>query len=127
MASLIPSDGIRLLQRAIALPGVLIVPAYVAQDLASLRRAHSDDSAFAAAVLAVAKEISLARKSPTKHGTDIGFEISGWRRSKFASRPKGAAHLRLVFRATNAEGIHVLAFGERQLPQSIYRTAKERL
>ena len=127
MASLNPSDAIRLLQRALALPGVLIVPAYIAQDLANLRRAISNDNAFAVAVLAVAKELSLARKSPATNGVETDFDISGWRRSKFASNSKGAVHLRLVFRATNTDGIQVLAFGDRQLPQSVYQTAKERL
>ncbi len=127
MASLGPGDAIRLLQRTIALPGVSVTRAYFAHDLANLRRAHTDDAAFASAVLAVAKEISLALKSPATHGVGARFEIAGWRRSKFSSYPGGRDNLRLVFRAHKMGGVEIITFGDRQLPQSVYRTAKERL
>lgn len=121
-----PNEAIRLLYHAISQPGIAVLQAYVPQDLATLRRVHSDDGAFANAVFAVAREISAASKAPATHGVDTEFELTGWRRSKFASTPGGAAHLRLVFRERESGGMEILAFGDRELPQSVYLTAKQR-
>lgn len=125
--SLQPGDAIKLLHRAIALDGVKIVPAYVAQDLASLRRARPDDAEFAAAVLAIASEIHTTHKSPAQFGIPIEHDLDGWRRSKFASSDRRQVHLRLIFRSAKPTGIEILAFGDREFPQSAYFTAKARL
>jgi hypothetical protein len=121
-----PNEAIRLLYHAIGQPGVVVVPKYVAHDLASLRRAHTDDADYANAIHAVAREFLIALRSPTTHGVDAEFELSGWRRSKFSSSTNGPAHLRLVFRKGKAGGVEILAFGDRDLPQSVYLSAKER-
>jgi hypothetical protein len=122
-----PNEAIRLLNHAIGQAGITIVPKYVAQDLASLGRAHSDDTAFANAVQAVAREILVALRSPATHGEDTEYQLSGWRRCKFPSISGGPAHLRLVFRERKAGGMEILAFGDRELPQSVYLSAKERV
>lgn len=121
-----PSDAIRLLFRAIGRRGVKVVPSYVAQDLAGIRRARPDDRQFTAAVLAVTKEIQTALKSPAQFGVEVSHQLEGWRRSKFASCG-GDAHLRLDFRPAEPAGIEILAFGDREFPDSVYRIAKERL
>lgn len=121
-----PSEAIRLLYKALSLLGVSISPKHVPQDLASLRRAHTDDALFANAVRAVAREIVVARRSPTTHGEDIEYELTGRRRSKFASIVRGPAHVRLVFRARAGGKMEILAFGGRERPQSVYLSAKRR-
>lgn len=122
-----PNEAIRLLYSALAQPSVAIVPKYVAQDLANLRRAHSDDVAFSNAVRAVAKEILAALRNPAKYGVDTEFALVGWRRCRFASIKGGAPHLRLVFRKRNSGGIEILAFGDRAFPDSVYLTATQRV
>ena len=125
-ASFGPSDAIKVLHRAIGLDGVRIVPSYVAQDLASLRRARSDDAEFTAAVLAIAREIHAAQRSPTRFGVPIDHALDGWRRSKFSAKDGSAGDLRLIFRAAKPTGIEILAFGDRAFSQSVFFTAMTR-
>jgi hypothetical protein len=107
-----PSEAIRLLYRAVAAGGVNVVPAFFAQDLANVRRARPLDKTFAAAVLAIAKEIHLAARAPDRHGVAIRHALEGWRRSKFSPLGSDDVHLRLIFRPSSSNGIDVLAFGE---------------
>jgi hypothetical protein len=122
-----PNEVIRLLYHAIGRAGITIAPKYVAQDLANLRRAHTDDATFANAVQAIAREILVALRSPATYGEDTEYQLSGWRRCKFPSISGGPAHLRLVFREREAGGMEILAFGDRELPQSVYLSAKQRV
>jgi len=126
-ASLSPSDAIKILGQTISIEGVKIVPAYVAQDLANVRRARTNDADFAAAVLAIAKEIRSAQAAPAQFGAPVEHELEGWRRSKFSSKAAGTADLRLVFRPAKPTGIEILAFGDRDFPETVYYTAKNRL
>jgi len=120
-----PADAKKALYQAMALGGVTVVPSYVASDLANVRRAFPNDAAFAEAVVAVAKEIMIARRSPSTHGVPVQHELSGWRRSAFESAQ--GANLRLVFRPSAAGGLEILAFGDRNFPDTVYFTAKNRV
>ena len=122
-----PSDALKILYHALTIDGVAIVPAYAAQDIANLRRAWPNDADFAAAVLAIAKEIRSAHAAPAQFGIAIDHELQGWRRSKFSLRARGTADLRLVFRPTISNGVEMLAFGSREFPETVYFTAKQRL
>lgn len=121
-----PGDAKKTLYAVLQTSGLRIVPSYVAQDLADLRRACPSDEAFAAAVLAVGREIGRALAAPTTFGTPVEHELAGWRRTKFPSVRGGEAHLRLVFRAAANGGMDVLAFGDRHVPDSVYLIAKGR-
>jgi hypothetical protein len=121
-----PGDALRILFGSIRSGGIAVEPSYVAEDLANLRRACPNDGNFSAAVLAVAKEIQIAAASPSTHGVAVQHDLQGWRRSKFASKTGGEAHLRLVFRGAKGGGMDVLAFGDRDFPDTIYYTAKRR-
>jgi hypothetical protein len=125
--SLQPSDALKILYHAFSIDGVAIVPAYVAQDIANVRRAWPNDADFAAAVLAIAKQIKSAHAAPAQFGTAIEHELQGWRRSKFSLTSRGTADLRLVFRPTKSNGVEILAFGSREFPETVYFTAKKRL
>jgi hypothetical protein len=122
-----PSEAIRLLYRAVAEGGVNVVPAFFAQDLANVRRSRPLDKAFAAAVLAIAKEIHLAAGAPDRHGIAIRHALEGWRRSKFSALGSDDVHLRLIFRPSKKQRIDILAFSDREFPESVYLTAKVRL
>ncbi|HTU71521.1 MAG TPA: hypothetical protein VMF11_14560 [Candidatus Baltobacteraceae bacterium] len=106
--------------------GVAVVPAYVARDLANLRRAFPEDGQYARAIIAVASEIQRALAAPRDFGIELDRELDSWRRSKFPSKNRETADLRLIFRAAGNGGIQILAFGDRQFPDSVYYTAKER-
>ena len=67
-----------------------------------------------------------AHASMEGHGVAVERELNGWRRSKFASTHGGKAHLRLIFRAVETHGIEILAFGDRDFPDTIYDTARGR-
>jgi hypothetical protein len=105
------------------------VNARVAQDLADLRFAFTDDSAFAAAVEAVANDLARAVVSPHTWGKTLEHGLTGWRRSAFSSRPEGDTDLRLLFRPRQDSGIDVLMFGLRRDPDttSIYHAATARI
>src|SRR5665213_2525125 len=89
--------------------------------------AHTDDAEFSAAILAIAKELRIAHASPASYGVAIEHELAGWRRSKFSSTQSSDAHLRIVFRPAKPSGMEVLAFGDRDFPETVYFTAKNRL
>lgn len=121
-----PADAKRSFFRAIQTPGIKVVPKYVASDLYDLRRAYPNDEDFARAIDASAKEILLALRNPQDHGIELEHGLEGWRRSKFPTESGGEATLRLVFRP-GAAGIEVLAFGDRDFPDSVYFTAHQRV
>jgi len=122
-----PAHAIKALYRALRLPNVWVVKSYVAQDLANLRRAFPLDNEFAGAVLAVAKELLFALRAPAVHGTPITYALDGWRRSRFASGRSPVSDLRLIFRKRAYDsGIEVLAFGHREIPDTVYHTAAQR-
>jgi murein DD-endopeptidase MepM/ murein hydrolase activator NlpD len=125
--SLSPSDAIKILGQTIGVEGVKIVPAYVARDLANVRRARPNDVDFTAAVLAIAREIRSAQTAPAQFGAAVEHELEGWRRSKFSAKVTEKADLRLVFRPARPTGIEILAFGDRDFPETVYHTAKSRL
>jgi hypothetical protein len=97
--------------------------------LAELRFAFPDDADFAAAAEAVANELAHALGVPRTWGTSLEHNLTGWRRSAFASRPSEDADLRLIFRAREDDGIDVLMFGKRWHPDttSIYSSAAKRM
>ncbi len=121
-----PADAKKILYKVLGAGGIGIVPAFAAQDLANVRRAYPNDDDFAFASVAIAKEIRAALASPATHGVPVEHDLSGWRRSKFGSREGLAANLRLVFRESKG-GMEILAFGDREFPESVYYTAKDRL
>jgi hypothetical protein len=86
------------------------------------------DASFALAVDAVAREIAKALRAPTSWGKPLEHDLTGWRRSAFASDNGSGADLRLIFRPHDAAGADVLMFGARHLPDttSIYHAAKGR-
>jgi hypothetical protein len=121
-----PADAKKALYQILTTPGVKIVKSYVVEDLANLRRACPHDVDFAEAILAIASEIRCALRLPEEFGIAVAHELEGWRRSKFPSRAGEKVHLRLVFRPAKPRGIEILAFGDREFPDSVYHTAKER-
>lgn len=102
--------------------------ARVAQDLANLRFAFNDDSAFASAIEALANDLARAVVAPHNWGKALEHGLTGWRRSAFSSSPEGNADLRLLFRPRQGGGIDVLMFGLRRHPDttSIYHAAVAR-
>lgn len=122
-----PADAKKILFNVLKTEGILIVPQYVAQDLASVRRAFPTDEGYSAALLAIAKEIAKAFRTPDSYGSPTSFKLEGWRRSKFASTGSAEANLRLIFRPAQPSGIEILAFGERTFPFSVYRTSTTRV
>jgi hypothetical protein len=103
-------------------PTIRVVKSYVAHDLVQLRWAYPDDATFARALEATAKEVLRARKTPRTFGRPLAHELAGWRRSAFPSTPRGEADLRLIFRPREPDGVDVIAFGKRRMPdtESIY-------
>ncbi len=95
---------------------------YVAHDLVQLRWAYPDDTILACALEATAKEVLRARKAPRTFGRPLAHGLAGWRRSAFPSIPHSDADLRLIFRARESDGVDVIAFGKRWMPDttSIY-------
>jgi hypothetical protein len=116
-----PAEAIRILFDTLRADGVAFVPAYVANDLAALRRAYPSDEHFAESVQAVATEILRARRDPGI-GASTTHELNGWRRTKATS---ARIDIRLVFRASKS-GIEILAFGDRSFPDSVYFFAAKR-
>ena len=102
---------------------------YVANDLADMRRAFPDDARFAAALGAVALEIARALGAAASWGKELEHDLTGWRRSAFASAADGPADLRLIFRPRRGGGIDVLMFGPRHHPDttSVYYAAAARV
>jgi hypothetical protein len=107
---------------------VLVDPALVSEDLASLRRVFPDDADFISAVLYVGSAIVQACMKGVTCGTPLQYQLQTWHRVAFPSRPgrKNKADLRLVFRPIENGTIEVLAFGHRQKPCAVYLTAKAR-
>jgi hypothetical protein len=93
-----------------------------------LRFTFAVDASFALAVDAVAREIAKALRAPTTWGKPLEHDLTGWRRSAFASESGSGADLRLIFRPHDGARIDVLMFGPRYLPDttSIYHAAKVR-
>jgi hypothetical protein len=95
-----------------------------------LRWAFREDTLFARALEATAKEVLRALKSPTTLGRPLEHELIDWRRSAYSSSLDGEADLRLVFRPVRAiDALDIIAFGKRYLPdtRSIYHIVARRV
>lgn len=114
-----------------ARPEIQLTKAYAAADIAELRFAFpNDDSGYAFALLAIARELLHASRQPDTWGTPLEYDLAGWRRSRFSSSRAADGDLRLIFRRVDRTiGIQVIAFGLRRDPDtsSIYYRAASRL
>jgi hypothetical protein len=122
-----PAEAKRLLIGTIASGHVDVVPSFLAADAAEVRRAFPDDRAFTNALLAVRRAIHHALDDPDALGLPVEHKLAGWRRLKFQSGNEERADMRIVFKARKGGGIQLLAFGHRELPESVYRTAASRV
>jgi hypothetical protein len=123
LAERAPAVAIAALRRVVQTPGVLIEPAHLAEDLANLRLAYTEDAGFAAAIGAVAGAIQTALAQREQFGTRLEYGLKRYYRAKFQAerKPKVAADLRLVFRPIpQTNQIEIIAFGHRFNPQSVY-------
>jgi aspartate carbamoyltransferase catalytic subunit len=130
LAEATPAVAIAALRRALQTPGILIDSSHVAEDLANLRSAYPDDVAFAAAVMAIAGAIQMARVQRERFGTRLEHRLQNYYSAKFQSdrKPKAPSDLRLVFRPVpETNELEIITFGHRFDPQSVYLTSGTRL
>lgn len=127
-----PADAKAALTAVLGDPQLFFDPRFVKDDLMALRRVFAqDDDGYAEAVKQTALEIVRAQRKPLTYGEDLGHDLSGWRRSKYASTKGGEADLRLVFRKHDKQ-LEILVFGRRRsfdpegLPATPYHVAAKR-
>lgn len=98
------------------------------EDIQHLRSVFSDDDDFVKALAAVKHEFVVALRKPDAYGIELDHQHKGWRRSKFQSQRKSGhkADLRLVCRSLPDNGLAVLVFGHRHIPDSAYFRAQTR-
>jgi hypothetical protein len=132
-SDLTPAEAKKLLAAVLDRGDVFSERSAVRDDMLALRLGFAgDDVAFAEALRQTALEIMRALKSPDTWGDELGYGLTGWRRSKYSPARGAEADLRLVFRARDGGGIDLNAFAHRRSydaegnPTSAYFIAKRR-